>query len=475
MVGNLLEGSGIQRTTLVQAKSALRSRKRSPQILGTGGALVGREETRSMHTGPLLRRPAKIVPEKVKVGLVKIIGELLHLILDMKDRESATYQKTYVLLSQLLQSLRSRPGRISLVATFQRLALLDASLAEVAALAEALNAYSAKRTDEPDFDRRLVALGTLNETQHATLSCSQWLPILYNMLNFIQDPVELAVRNSALYAMRRFINLVAAQTSPEYEETFIKVLFPGLKNGLRSKNEQVRFEVLGVIAYSVEKCEQEMRVLLQGGNDKADFFNNVLLSKSVIARGPAEIGRTLRGRSSKEYHHRGHLYLARSELHCLNDDGGPSSGHQCDTGNRSDVAATHAGLVLCAGTKDESERLYVRALVALLDNFHFSMEQEFVPEAPGENPDEDREDADSAEAQAAAARACAPSALAPCSRGKTVAYPRCQVPATLVQRAVDHERVQRELEPRHVARHLQLPALPSGHAMEMCSTNVQIK
>ncbi|KJA28736.1 hypothetical protein HYPSUDRAFT_617773 [Hypholoma sublateritium FD-334 SS-4] len=368
---------------------------------------------------PLLRRPAKIVPEKVKAGLVKIIGELLHLIPDMKDRESATYQKTYALLSQLFQSLRSRPGRISLVATFQRLALLDASLAEVAALVEALNAYSAKRMDEPDFDRRLVALGTLNETQHATLSCSQWLPILYNMLNFIQDPVELAVRNSASYAMRHFINLVAAQTSPEYEETFIKVLFPGLKNGLRSKNEQVRVEVLGVIAYSVEKCEhmpilQEMRVLLEGGDDEANFFNNVL---------HIQVHRRSRAlRRLAEHCEAGHLksttiadifiplvanYIVSTTTvdHHLVTDAILATGRMSRQLTWGSYYALVQKYLKLSRTKDESERVYVRALVALLDNFHFSMEQEFVPEAPGENPDEDGEDADSAEAEAAAASA----------------------------------------------------------------------
>ena len=35
-----------------------------------------------------------------------------------------------------------------------------------------------------------------------------------------------------------------------------------------------------------------------------------------------------------------------------------------------------------AESKDESERIYVRTLVSLLDNFHFSMEQmESKPEA----------------------------------------------------------------------------------------------
>jgi len=105
------------------------------------------------------------------------------------------------------------------------------------------------------------------------------------MLSFIQDPVELSVRNNASYTMRHFIDIVAAsETTSEHEELFLRVLFSGLKNGLRSKNEMVRMEVLGVIAYSVEQCQriaslQEMRHLLEGGDDsdeEANFFNNIL-------------------------------------------------------------------------------------------------------------------------------------------------------------------------------------------------------
>ncbi|KAF8181826.1 armadillo-type protein [Pholiota molesta] len=295
---------------------------------------------------PLLRRPAKIVPERVKVGLVKIIGELIHLIPEMKDRQSPTYLKTYGLLSQLFQSLRSRPGRLNLVSTFRRLAQLDASLLELADLLESMNAYSVKRMDEPDFDRRISAFASLNDNLYKSFSCTEWLPVLYNMLNFIQDPAELAVRNSASHAMRLFIDIVAAQTSPEFEDTFVRILYPGLKNGLRSKNELVRAEVLGVIAYAVKTCEhmsalQEMRTLLEGGDEEANFFNNILHIQV----------------------HRRSRALRRLADHC-------AEGHL-----KSTTMPTFS------------------TLVALLDNFHFPMEEVVVAEP----------DIDEAEAEAAAA------------------------------------------------------------------------
>lgn len=57
---------------------------------------------------------------------------------------------------------------------------------------ELLNAYSVKRLDELDFDRRLYAFTSLNENLHQTMSPSNWLPVLYSMLYLIQDASELA-------------------------------------------------------------------------------------------------------------------------------------------------------------------------------------------------------------------------------------------------------------------------------------------
>ncbi|KAF8161520.1 armadillo-type protein [Crassisporium funariophilum] len=361
---------------------------------------------------PLLRRPAKIVPEKVKVNLVKIMGELMRLIPELGDRQTATYQKTYALLAQLFQSLRSRPARLSLVATFHRLAAIDVTLHDLAHLLEGMNAYSTKRMDEPDFDRRLGAFSTLNESLYTTIACSDWLPILYNMLNFIQDPVELSVRNSASYAMRHFIDLVAARTSPEYEDVFVRVLFPGLKNGLRSKNEMVRAEVLGVIAYSVEKCEhisalQEMRALLEGGDEEANFFNNIL---------HVQVHRRSRAlRRLADHCEEGHLrsttladifvplvgnYImsTASVDHHLVNDAILATGRMAKQLSWGAYHSLVQKYLKLSRAKDESERVYVRALVALLDNFHFPMEAvipsvETVPEDTLEGDGDDEEEA----------------------------------------------------------------------------------
>ncbi|QRW25278.1 U3 snoRNP protein Utp20 [Rhizoctonia solani] len=114
-------------------------------------------------------------------------------------------------------------GRVALVEVFSQLADLHEKLAPIAHIVTELNAYSIKRMEEPDFDRRLTAFSLFNEEGYKSLTCELWLPLIYNMLFFIQDPEELSIRS----------------------------IYPGLRYGLRSKFELVRTEILSVIAHAV--------------------------------------------------------------------------------------------------------------------------------------------------------------------------------------------------------------------------------
>ncbi|KAJ7756392.1 armadillo-type protein [Mycena maculata] len=358
---------------------------------------------------PLLRKQPKLVPEKVKVDLLNIIGTLMALIPDLSVPGSDIYVKTYELLSQLFQSLRSRPARVSLVNTLRRLSLLDTSLKRLAQLLDSLNAYSSRRVDEPDFDRRLSAFATLNETLFNSLSQAEWLPIIYSMLHFIQDPAELAIRNNAAFTMRHFVDLVAARSSPGFEMMFTRVLFTGLKNGLRSKNEMVRSEILGVIAYAVTKCEgisflQEMRVLLAGGDEEANFFNNIhhiqIHRRSRALRRLAD--------QCDEGHIRsntlaeifvplvGNYITATSSVdHHLVTDAILTTGRMAKRLAWGAYYALVQKYLRLSRAKDASERVYVRTLVALLDNFHFPMEEAVpIPVDADEGNEEDRDQDD---------------------------------------------------------------------------------
>ncbi|KAI0045527.1 hypothetical protein FA95DRAFT_1561038 [Auriscalpium vulgare] len=351
---------------------------------------------------PLLRKPAKLVGEDTKADILKIVSSLLPLVSDLADRSSPTSIKTFEMLSSLFQAVRSRKARVALLAAFETLSEVDVSLQPLAELLGRLNAYSTKRIEEPDFDRRLEAFSELNETFHKSLSASHWLPVLYNMLHFIQDANELAIRNSSSQGFKHFIENVAQNPASEYQDIFARKLFPALKNGLRSKNEMVRVEVLGVIAFSVARCDsvaalQDMKILLEGGDEEANFFNNihhVQLHRRVRAlRRLADHCDENQIRSSTLADIFvplvGNFVVSSSDVdHQLVTAAITAIGHMA----RQLIWGRYFALVQrymkLSKVKDASERIYIRTLVSILDNFHFPM-TELVPVEPKEVDEDD--------------------------------------------------------------------------------------
>ncbi|THH26353.1 hypothetical protein EUX98_g7834 [Antrodiella citrinella] len=336
---------------------------------------------------PILRKPSRIVPEKLKTDMVNILQNLLPLVADLTDVQSPIYTKTFTLLSFLFQNLRSRPGRLALLASFRVFVGIIPSLLLVLKVLEDLNAYSKRRIDEPDFERRFSAFNELNEVLYTSLSPQEWLPIIYNMLHMLQDPEELTVRSNASLALKRFLDLVAGPGA-SYEDTFLKILYPGLKNGLRTKNELVRVEILGLVSYAVEKCTriaalQEMRVLLADGDEEANFFFNI--QHVQIHR------RTRALRRLADYCDGGHLrnatltdvfiplvsnfiQSAGSIDHHLANEALLTTGRMARHLAWGSYYALVQQYLRLSRQRDASERVYVRTIVAILDNFHFPME-----------------------------------------------------------------------------------------------------
>ncbi|KAG6382181.1 armadillo-type protein [Boletus reticuloceps] len=325
---------------------------------------------------PLLRKPGKVVPEKTKMNLLMILNNLLRM------------------LSHLFLTFRSNGARLALTSTFNQLVILHPNLQGLAWLLESLNACSTKRINEPNFDRRLAAFTTLNEERYLTLSPRDWLPVLYNALHFVQDPEELAVRNNAAFTLRRFVGVVASDgpSAAEAEPLFMRTVLPALKNALRSKAELVRAEALGVIAHAVMKCEriaslQEMRPLLAGGDDEASFFSNI--HHIQIHRRTRALRRL--GEQCEQGYLRGktlveifvplveHYIVSTASLdHLLVAEAINTLGRIARQLHWSAYYALVQKYVRSAKDKDGAIRVHARALVAILETFHFSMEEAVV-------------------------------------------------------------------------------------------------
>ncbi|KAF8706717.1 Down-regulated in metastasis, partial [Rhizoctonia solani] len=364
---------------------------------------------------PMLRRPAKTVSEKVKVDLLGIIKSTLPFVHALRDSSSEAYHSTYELVSSMFQSLRTRSGRVALVEVFSQLADLHEKLAPIAHIVTELNAYSIKRMEEPDFDRRLTAFSLFNEEGYKSLTCELWLPLVYNMLFFIQDPEELSIRSSASLSLKRFVEEVATKPSSDFEKTFTKVVYPGLRYGLRSKFELVRTEILSVIAHAVSRCDSvsslsQLRPLLADGDDEANFFLNIYHiqthRRTRALRRLADFSENIRSTTLSD------LFMplvgqfvesVATTDHLLVNEAITTLGRmaaQLVWGSYN--AAVQHYLRLARERVPTTEKAMIRTVVSILDNFHFKMGESVEVDKPEvEEVAESTENAD-AEAEAKA-------------------------------------------------------------------------
>ncbi|KAF5856585.1 U3 snoRNP protein [Aspergillus alliaceus] len=229
----------------------------------------------------LLRQPPDRVSPKTKSGLLRILEHFLPLY-DPKE-DSKLFHEVFEAVSSLFDYFRDQANREVLSRVFAAFAKHDPELAKVAALCEDLNSISRKKL-EVDFERRLQAFRQVNDDLWEKFNARQWRPILYNMLYHVKDDEELAIRSSASFGLKRFMERAILTTDTDLEEfePLVKdVLFPALQNGVRQKSELIRAEFISSLGYFVKLNPnrpnvQDMHDLLVDDDDEASFFTNVL-------------------------------------------------------------------------------------------------------------------------------------------------------------------------------------------------------
>ena len=241
------------------------------------------QETSSLisTTTYLLRQPPDRVSPKTKSGLLRILEHFLPLY--RRHEDTALSQQVFEAISSMFDYFKDNDNREVLSRVFTAFANHDSELPEVAVLCADLNAISTKRL-EVDYDRRLQAFRRVNEGAWETMSAKQCRPLLYNMLYHIKDEEELAIRSSASFGLKRFIERAVASKnnrSDEFDLLVDSILFPALQYGIRQKSELIRAEFVSSLGYFVKlnpdkPAVQDMHVLLVGDDEEASFFNNVL-------------------------------------------------------------------------------------------------------------------------------------------------------------------------------------------------------
>ncbi|KAH7099278.1 armadillo-type protein [Auriculariales sp. MPI-PUGE-AT-0066] len=369
----------------------------------------------------LLRRPARVVAEKVKADLLRVYGDLVPLVPALQDPENEMFGKTFDLFVGLFSALRTRAARVAAADALKALSSPNERLVRIADLVSDLNAFSTKRVEQYDFNRRLDAFRAINEVIWSDATPREWLPLLQNALYFIQDPEELSLRQNSAYTLRRFVERLSADGTIDWMasqlmQTFSRVVWPALKRGLRASTELVRSEVLGVIAFGIERCDKipvlvEMRPLLADGDEEASFFANIC---------HIQVHRRTRAiRRLAEYVQSGILsnavlsqvflpllahpiFTSGTTNHLLVNEAITTTGvvaRHLTWGSYNGLVLQYQRAIKSPKEKDKVPiKPLVRTLVSILDNFHFPMDAALEKDAGygHEDTDEEQEQADPA-------------------------------------------------------------------------------
>lgn len=352
---------------------------------------------------PQLRKSHKLIPEKMKVNILEIVTNLLPSLPTLHETDPPLYMKIFDTLSQLLQQLRGRNARLGLISAFDELARLNQTLVPLTSTLSSLNAYSTKRMDEPDFDKRLAAFGELTVDRCRGMTPAEWRPILHNMLYCIQDENELSIRSNSTSIMKRFLDILSNSADDELRSNFFKLLFPGLKRCLRSKSDAVRLEILSVLGHGVTVCGNistlnDMRPLLGSGDEEVNFFNNIchvqvhrrirsLLRLGEYCDDPGFGANILKDIFLPIVTH---FILSASTMdHLLVNEAISTLGQIAKHLPWSTYHALVQQFLKLSTGQSTSERVFTRTLLAILDNFHFSLEDSSTTEIDQDAEDEE--------------------------------------------------------------------------------------
>ncbi len=229
----------------------------------------------------LLDQPSHRVNPRSKGELLQIVQYFVPL---SSALSSDLQNRIFRTISSLFGYFKDRANRLILSKVLFVLAERDGELLDVAQLCTSLNSFSSRKINEPDFDERLKAFNAINEIRFRDFTPKQWRPILFNMLFYVKDNEEMAIRSNASFGLRRFVemNVVSPDAvGTESANLTTTVLLPALRIGISESSELVRTEYLSIAAHLIRhnpewKEVNDMCILLVNDDEDASFFSNVL-------------------------------------------------------------------------------------------------------------------------------------------------------------------------------------------------------
>lgn len=295
------------------------------------------------------------------------------------------------LLSKLFSQINTRSTRQCLCDVFLELANVDSSFSpDACEILARLNAWSAKRLEEPDYDARLEGFANAKLlVEQDALKTDEILPLLHNCIYFVLCSDDLSIRDSAGSCMTCIVRYVVQRSGVKDERFHVlimKCLLPACRKALSSKKESARNEFLDVLSTMVREFEHDsftdLKVLLDDDPEK-DFFENI---KHI------QLHRRIRALRRLQAHCQQHslrttsltAYLLPLVTHCVFDHTAAKE-HNLVT----EAVATIGTISACLPwskycsllrhylkllpVERQFQKVIVRVVVLILNNFHFDL------------------------------------------------------------------------------------------------------
>lgn len=258
-----------------------------------------------------LDKPNSQLDMTVKIDIVRMIATLV------EDYECSFNEiiPIYSNIAKLYSTCEKSDMRNVVSTVFYGVANRFNELEKVCQMVIELNAYDSKRFREPDYDRRLQAFSSLNESEYNNLSTIEWIPILYTCMFFINDENDQSLRSSSGYTFTRYIDGLNDKSETEaepYLKQLKEMIIPTIRNGLKKRNEQVRAEYVRVLNHIVKsdkyyKDLEDMKVLIlyDAEDEESDFFEDIIhlqtYRRQKALRGLSKIADKLTSNSIAHY------------------------------------------------------------------------------------------------------------------------------------------------------------------------------
>ncbi|XP_021355382.1 small subunit processome component 20 homolog [Mizuhopecten yessoensis] len=193
--------------------------------------------------------------------------------------KSQFFRRVSVLFSNILY----RKSRDLLCSILKMILTEESDQSSLAELILELNAWDPKRTEDPDYTKRLSAFRNANEMIKAmkTIEADVLLPIMHNACYFINMIDDLSIRDNATNTLVTMVTQfgLATYDNDTFRDLITQGILVEIKAGFRNKNENVRHEYIALLSVVVDTFPDQPNLAdLRGLKDKdleADFFENI--------------------------------------------------------------------------------------------------------------------------------------------------------------------------------------------------------